>query len=193
MNAGANHVLATAGSAYLVFLHADVTLPGNVGQLESDRPMYDSPMYDRPPFAIWINALELQGRRWGRFDVRLDSSGGSLYSRCMLGIIGQMMNWRSSLTGICTGDQGLLIDRRLFEQVGGFPAIPLMEDIDISNRLKRLAGYPARLRPVLVVSSRRWLQHGVWRTILSMWWFRLRYFLGASPQQLHDAYYGQPR
>jgi rSAM/selenodomain-associated transferase 2 len=183
MNAGATEALSSESVRYLLFLHADVAFApvaggGPAGSVHLCR---------------WVESLGLSGRAWGRFDVQLTTQGTILYERVMLRIIGQMMNWRSRLTGICTGDQGLLIERQLFEEVGGFAAIPLMEDIDISARLKRMAGRPASLQPPLIVSSRRWMQRGIWRTIVSMWWFRLRYFFGTSAEQLHDAYYGRAR
>ena len=101
------------------------------------------------------------------------------------------MNQRSHLTGICTGDQGIFIRRELFRELGGFAAIPLMEDIEFSKRLKQRKLAPYRVRSPLKTSSRRWQEHGIVRTILLMWSLRLRYFLGASPQTLVERYYGK--
>jgi hypothetical protein len=99
------------------------------------------------------------------------------------------MNLRSCLTAICTGDQGMFVHRDLLAAVGGMPGQPLMEDIELSRRLKRVRR-PRCRREVIGTSARRWLRRGVLRTILSMWRFRLRYWLGADPAQLAREYYG---
>jgi GT2 family glycosyltransferase len=93
------------------------------------------------------------------------------------------MNLRSRLTGIATGDQALFIRRDLFDAIGGFPEIPLMEDIAMSRALKR-HGRPACLCATVVTSARRWDRHGAWKTILLMWRLRAAYFLGADPARL---------
>jgi rSAM/selenodomain-associated transferase 2 len=124
------------------------------------------------------------GAVWGRFDVQL--SGQAMIFR----IIETMMNWRSCLTGVATGDQGLFMTRQAFQQVHGFPEIPLMEDIAVSKRLRRL-GKPACLRDSMLVSSRRWERRGIIRTILLMWRLRLQYFLGVAPEKLYKAYYAK--
>lgn len=124
-------------------------------------------------------ALERHG--WGRFDVRL--SGRAM----MLRVVEILMNQRSRWSGIATGDQGLFVRRDWFVEVGGFPDVPLMEDIAISRRLKRL-GRPACLRAKVVTSSRRWEENGIVRTILLMWRLRLAYFLGADPANLIKDY-----
>jgi hypothetical protein len=98
-----------------------------------------------------------------------------------------MMNLRSRLTGIATGDQGIFVNREAFEQVGGFDEIPLMEDIVLSRSLKRLSR-PLCLRQQLVTSSRRWETQGILRTIVLMWWLRLAFALGVSPQRLVRMY-----
>ncbi len=123
---------------------------------------------------------------WGRFDVRL--SGASPVFEA----IAWLMNHRSRLTGICTGDQGIFVSRRLLDAVGGMPEQPLMEDIELSKRLRRLAR-PRRVRERLVASSRRWERNGVVRTTLLMWSTRLRYFFGARPEELHARYYSDER
>ena len=97
------------------------------------------------------------------------------------------MNVRSKLTGIATGDQGIFVTRALFDAVGGFPPQPLMEDIELSRRLKRISP-PLRLRARVTTSSRRWENRGVLRTILLMWRLRLAYFFGASPDDLARRY-----
>jgi rSAM/selenodomain-associated transferase 2 len=122
---------------------------------------------------------------WGRFDVRLSGS------HPLFRIIERMMNWRSRHSGIATGDQGIFIHRKLFEQVGGFPLQPLMEDIEISRRLKRLA-YPVCLHGPLVTSSRRWETKGIIRTILLMWMLRFAYWTGVNPKRLARLYAAIP-
>lgn len=119
---------------------------------------------------------------WGRFDVRLSGKDG------LLRWVERSMNLRSCLTGICTGDQGIFIKRAVFHEIGGYAAIPLMEDIEISARLKRLAR-PVCVKTKLTTSSRKWEQQGIIRTILLMWRLRLAYFFGADPQDLVRRYY----
>ncbi len=119
---------------------------------------------------------------WGSFDVRLSNASP------VFGVIAWLMNQRSFLTGICTGDQGIFVSRRLLDAVGGMPDQPLMEDIELSKRLRRLAK-PKRIRERLIASSRRWEREGVVRTTLLMWSIRLRYFFGARPEELHARYY----
>jgi hypothetical protein len=98
-----------------------------------------------------------------------------------------LMNIRLRLTGIATGDQAVFVDRRAFAAVGGFPDIPLMEDIVLSRRRKRLRR-PLCLSTAVVTSCRRWATHGVLRTIVLMWRLRLAFFLGAKPTQLARRY-----
>ncbi len=105
----------------------------------------------------------------------------------MLRVVGTLMNLRSRCTGIATGDQAIFVSRAAFDRVGGFPVQPLMEDIEISRRLKRL-GRPACLRACVQTSGRRWEQRGVWRTIVLMWQLRWRYWRGESPARLAEAY-----
>lgn len=150
---------AAAGDT-LVFLHADTRLP------------------DDAPEQI-LEALA--ARRWGRFDVTL--TGQSRW----LGVIAALMNARSRLTGIATGDQAMFMTRAAFAAAGGFPEQPLMEDIALSGRLKRI-GRPACLKRRVRVSGRRWERHGVWPTVWLMWQLRLRYRLGASPEKLAREY-----
>ena len=119
---------------------------------------------------------------WGRFDVRLAPSSPTLR------LVAWMMNRRSRLTGICTGDQALFVRRELFNRLGGYAAIPLMEDIELSKRLKRISP-PACIRQPLTTSSRRWQTQGVLRTIVLMWWLRLQYWAGVSPAKLVKKYY----
>ena len=99
-----------------------------------------------------------------------------------------MMNLRSCLTGISTGDQAIFVRRELFEQLGAYPEIKLMEDIELSKKLKAI-GKPACIKQPVITSSRKWEQNGIARTVLLMWRLRLQYFFGASPDKLHAQYY----
>ncbi len=157
MNAGA----AAANGDVLLFLHADTQLPEN-----ADRTVLDG--------------VASSGRSWGRFDVRFDDGD-------FLALVALMMNWRSRLTGIATGDQALFVTRAAFERIGGFPAIALMEDVALSAKLKRI-GRPLALHARVTTSSRRWRKHGTLRTILLMWRLRLEFFLGADPEKLAKIY-----
>lgn len=158
MNVGAH---AATGDV-LWFLHADTMPPPDADET--------------------ILATLAQGNRgWGHFDVRLSGAG------ILLRMVATLMNRRSRLVGIATGDQGIFVRREIFERTGGFPEIPLMEDIALSRMLKRYSR-PACVAQELVTSSRRWEQWGTWRTILLMWRLRLAYFLGADPHQLAGQY-----
>ena len=128
-----------------------------------------------------LAALRRPQPAWGRFDVRLSGT------HPLLRLVEGLMNLRSRWTGIATGDQGIFVRRHLFETVGGFPDIPLMEDIALSRRLKQEAA-PICLRERLVTSSRRWEQRGVARTVLLMWRLRFAYWLGVSPERLAAQY-----
>ena len=153
---------AASGDA-LLFLHADTELPA-----EADR----------------LIERALENHSWGRFDVALSGR------HSLLRVIETMMNARSRLTGICTGDQTLFVARAVFAEVGGFPDIALMEDVQMSRRL-RSHGRPCCLRERVRASSRRWEQNGILSTVLLMWRLRLAYFLGADPEQLARRYYGE--
>lgn len=153
MNAGA----AAAHSDILLFLHADTHLPSDaIGS---------------------VRAVIRAGNVWGRFDVRLDNP------RFVYRVIEWFMNQRSAITGIATGDQAIFVRRDVFEALGGYPAIALMEDIALSVRLRRIKT-PARLRTAVTTSVRRWERNGVTRMVLRMWWLRLCYWLGVSPERL---------
>lgn len=162
MNAGA----AACPADVLLFLHADTILPEHADVL--------------------VRRATLGPFFWGRFDVRIDSP------RPLLRVVSTMMNLRSRWTCIATGDQALFVRHDLFRQVGGFPELPLMEDIAISRALK-VHGPPACLRERVTTSARRWERHGVWRTIFLMWRLRAAYFFGADPRQLAIQYGYRPR
>ncbi len=118
---------------------------------------------------------------WGRLRLRFDSHTLAMRT------IAWFMHWRSRLSGICTGDQSIWVDRGLLERVGGVPRQPLMEDIELSRRLRRHAA-PQVLLDEVCTSARRWQHRGVVRTVLQMWWFRLRYFFGVSAERLAREY-----
>lgn len=159
MNMGAEK----AGGNLLLFLHVDTLLPDDALSI------LQGVMDDH------------RGRLWGRFDMRLDGR-----SR-MFRIIETMMNLRSRLTSVSTGDQVMFVSRQLFESVGGFPEIALMEDIAICKLLRRQR-HPVNLRQTVTSSARRWQSRGIFRTILLMWKLRLYFFLGASPDRLANLY-----
>lgn len=149
-----------ASAPALLFLHADTHLPtGAVEQL--------------------LHALNTHD--WGRFDIQL--AGRSRW----LPVVSRMINQRSRLTGIATGDQGIFVRANTFQAVGGFPEQPLMEDIELTKRLKRISP-PACLAAKVISSGRRWDQHGAWKTIRLMWWLRYRYWRGVSATQLAKEY-----
>lgn len=161
MNAGAAVALGDPAVDTLLFLHADTRLPD-----DADRAI--------------ARACEMP-LAWGRFDVEIEGHTP------LLRVIGLLMNLRSRLTGICTGDQAMFATRALFERIGGFEPLPLMEDIAFSRRARRISK-PHALRARVITSGRRWERHGVMRTVLRMWWLRLAYFFGADPAQLAATY-----
>ncbi|MBK6558255.1 MAG: TIGR04283 family arsenosugar biosynthesis glycosyltransferase [Comamonadaceae bacterium] len=159
MNAGAQ---AASGARVLLFLHADTTLPPDADRL--------------------IEQALAGGRHvWGRFDVRIAGRPR------MLRVVAACMNVRSRWSGIATGDQALFMTRAAFDAIGGFPEQPLMEDIEMSKRLRTLSR-PACLRERVITSGRRWESRGVWATIVLMWRLRWAYWRGASPQVLARRY-----
>ncbi len=160
MNTGA----AAAGGDWLCFVHADTRLqPGALTALRA--------------------AARSAQAQWGRFDVRL--SGRPV----MLRVVEVLMNLRSRLTGIATGDQAIFVDAALFRCVGGYPDQPLMEDVALCARLRRHAR-PLCLPALAMTSSRRWETHGIWRTITLMWRLRWAYWRGVAPAELARRYRG---
>ena len=123
------------------------------------------------------------GCGWGWFDVCLSGAGWPLR------MVEASMNRRAAATGIATGDQGIFVHRRLLDAVGGVQAQPLMEDVELCKRLRRIAK-PRRLQTPIETSSRRWERDGVMRTVWAMWALRLRYFLGEDAGALAERYYG---
>lgn len=163
MNAGA---AGTSGDV-LLFLHADTALPDEADELIAT--ILADPRY-----------------LWGRFDVRIEGR------HPLLPIVAVMMNLRSRLTGICTGDQAIFVRRTVFAGIDGFPDIPLMEDIALSKTLRRRSP-PACLSRRVTTSSRRWQSRGVLRTILLMWRLRFDYWRGVDPHALAIRYGYRPR
>jgi rSAM/selenodomain-associated transferase 2 len=158
MNAGA----AKATGDVLLFLHADTQLPRDADH-------------------VLLNGLERSGRVWGRFNVKIEGRSPLLI------LVGWLMGLRSRLTGIATGDQAIFVRRDAFQTAGGFLEIPLMEDIALCKRLKRISA-PLCLSERVVTSGRRWEKHGVINTIVLMWRLRFAYFFGADPNELAQQY-----
>ena len=145
----------------LMFLHADTQLPIEaISEVQQATTQYS----------------------WGRFDVCLDSC------HPLLKVVGIMINQRSRLVSIATGDQAIFIKKSVFEQLGGYTEQPLMEDVELCKRLKKIAR-PACLYSKVTTSARRWQQHGTWRTIFLMWHLRFDYWRGVSPDVLKQRYY----
>jgi len=161
MNAGARTAEAQSADV-LLFLHADTVLPD-----DADR--------------VILRALANSNRVWGRFDITIDGRSAWLPAVALL------MNLRSRLTGIATGDQAIFVERSTFVALEGFAPIPLMEDIEFCARAKRLSP-PLALRNRVRTSGRRWDKDGVWRTILLMWRLRWAYYFGADPADLAQRY-----
>ena len=159
MNRGAE----LASGEMLLFLHLDSELPE--GAMEFIEQLCGS-----------------IANHWGWFDVRL-SHPGFAYR-----VIARFMNLRARLSRVCTGDQALFLSRPLFKQVGGFPELPLMEDVAMSKRLRQLST-PVVCKQPIIASTRRWEERGMLRTVLLMWKLRLLYFFGVSPERLVTLYY----
>jgi rSAM/selenodomain-associated transferase 2 len=163
MNAGAE----AARGEVLLFLHADTQLPHDADRLV-------------------LEGLARSYHAWGRFDLAIAGRSPSLP------LVAAAINLRSRLTGIATGDQAIFVSRREFNHIGGFPDIPLMEDVALSRALKRVS-QPLCLHAKVTTSGRRWENHGILRTIVLMWRLRLAFFLGAEPAALARRYGYVPR
>lgn len=159
MNAGA----AVAQGPLLVFLHADTTLPTGFNEK--------------------MQTFLQSEHKWGRFDVALDHPAWHYK------VISWFINTRSALTGVCTGDQTLFMRAEFCHDLNGFTEFPLMEDIELSLRARRVQ-WPYRVRTPVMTSARKWVEQGLVRTVLLMWWLRLAFRLGVSPDRLHRWYYG---
>lgn len=159
MNEGAD----VAKNDILLFLHADTGLPDLADNLI-------------------LQTLASEQGLWGRFNIKFSSE------KTMFKVIAGAMNLRSTISGIATGDQAMFVKKRIFEDVGFFDRIPLMEDVALSKKLLKL-GRPCCLKETVKTSSRRWEKNGIWQTIFLMWRLRLAYFFGAKPENLADQYY----
>ena len=157
MNLGSSH----ASGRILWFLHADTSVPVDAARIISESVTDSHP--------------------WGRFDVQFRSSAA------LMRLVARMMNLRSALTGICTGDQAIFVDHSVFVQVGGYPQIAIMEDVALSRKLKS-RGSMVRIRTRVETSARRWESYGHMRTITLMWVMRLLYWAGVSPTRLARLY-----
>lgn len=160
MNYGAKN----ANGHCLLFLHADTMMPSQAYQ-------------------AFLQVSKRSKNHWGFFLVTLNNS-----SR-VFRVIETLMNWRSRITAVATGDQCIFVSRSLFENLDGYQDILLMEDVEITKRLRTIS------KPIIVservsTSTRRWEHNGVLSTVLKMWRLRLAYFFGASPEKLHRQYYG---
>jgi rSAM/selenodomain-associated transferase 2 len=144
----------------LWFLHADTLLPDNAT--------------DYIEQALNKNA-------WGRFDIKL--SGSHISFR----MIEKMINIRSRFSSIATGDQGIFVRRQLFDLVRGYADLPLMEDVNLSKRLKQISK-PVCLKNPLITSSRRWEEKGILSTIFLMWRLRFLYWIGVNATILARQY-----
>ncbi|WLQ15002.1 TIGR04283 family arsenosugar biosynthesis glycosyltransferase [Hahella aquimaris] len=161
MNNGAE----SASGEVLLFLHADTQLPQDA--------------------VAQLTAFVASNADWGRFDVRLSGR------RFMFRVVETLINLRSRITSVATGDQAIFIRKAAFQRLGGYARIPLMEDVEICKRLRRQSK-PYCIRARVITSSRRWEVHGVWKTIFLMWRLRFEYWLGVAPDKLFRRYYGRP-
>jgi rSAM/selenodomain-associated transferase 2 len=157
-----NHGAAVARGEVLLFLHADTRLPPN-------------------GVSLVLDGLHKANKCWGRFNVTIEGRSP------LLKLVAVMMNIRSRITGIATGDQALFVRRDDFMEIGGFPPQPLMEDIEISKRLKKCSA-PLCLKEKVRTSGRRWEKNGVLRTTALMWRLRFRYWRGTAADILHKKY-----
>ena len=120
---------------------------------------------------------------WGAFQQQIDSRR-KVY---------RLIEWGNDLRvrwrRVPFGDQGMFVRRSLFEELGGFAEIALMEDVEISHRLRKIEA-PMLLQGPLQVSARRWEKKGVVRQTLTNWMIQLSYSRGVSVEQLAQRYYG---
>ncbi|VAW93181.1 Glycosyl transferase, family 2 [hydrothermal vent metagenome] len=160
MNFGAKH----ANNTILLFLHSDTYLPNSAD-------------------TIIINALT-KNKIWGRFNVELSNN------RFIFRTIAWLMNLRSKITKLATGDQAIFINKKIFNNIKGYPDIPLMEDIALCKNLRKKYSCVC-LSNKIITSSRRWEKNGIYHTIILMWRIRALYYFGVSPKRLAELYYGK--
>ena len=159
MNAGAAHI----DMDILLFLHIDTRIDSS--HIEDVR-----------------RAMASADCVGGRFDLRLEGR-----QRRALAVVAMAINLRSRISRISTGDQAIFVRRSTFTAMGGFADVPLMEDVEFCRRQKGY-GRIACLRHKVTASGRRWERHGLWRTVVLMWWLRLRFCLGTDPAVLARLY-----
>lgn len=155
-----NTASRSAHGQFLVFLHADSRLPENFFEIFDTRS------------------------RWGFFRLRLDGPAAAYR------VIESAINLRTRLSRVAGGDQGLYFNRDFFLSLGGYPEIPLMEDIAICKMARRKAK-PVVIDTVITSSTRRWQDNGIISTVLLMWTLRFAFWLGVDPGRLHRIYYPQ--
>src|SRR5271170_6218539 len=158
MNTGARH----ATGDILLFLHADTfLLPGALDEIQ--------------------RRIIGDGAVGGAFDLHIDSR------RRLCKVVARVASRRSRWLGLPHGNQGIFVWRQVFEALGGFPEIPIMEDLSFARRLRR-AGRLTFIRSGLVTSGRRWNANGVVRTTLVKWWVTLLFLLRVPPRQIRHIY-----
>lgn len=177
MNAGAG----AARGEVIWFVHADAIISADLVSALTQLRFLQETVAEESPHKYRVSLGRADGF-WGRCDVRLDQPAP------IFRVIETMMNWRSRVTAIATGDQGIFVSRQLFLRMNGYADIPLMEDVELCARLRNEMP-PLCLRTRIGASSRRWIQHGTSKTIVLMWWLRLLYFFGVSPSRLYRYYY----
>ena len=158
MNLGARH----ATGDILLFLHADTfLLPGALEELQ--------------------RRIIGDGAVGGAFDLSIDSP------RRFCKLIAKVSSRRSRALKLPYGDQGIFVWRQVFEVLGGFPRIPIMEDVAFGRRLRR-AGRVTFIRSGLVTSGRRWTANGVVKTTLVNWWVTILFSLRVPPRHVRRIY-----
>lgn len=157
MNLGA----ARAHGSYLLFLHGDTRLPENFA-------------------ALW-EFTQAQGAIWGFFPVRLSGAHWSFR------LLERAISWRSRLTRVATGEQGIFVHRNAWRLLGGYRPLALMEDVDLSRRLRELA-LPSVMTCAVETSSRRWQEQGIVRTLLMSLCLRTGFWLGVDARHLTRFY-----
>ncbi|HYW20663.1 MAG TPA: TIGR04283 family arsenosugar biosynthesis glycosyltransferase [Nodularia sp. (in: cyanobacteria)] len=158
MNAGA---MAATGDI-LLFLHADTRLPSGFDDMI--RTALQQPKTIAGAFALEINASDWT-LRW----------------------VEKGVNWRSHFWQMPYGDQAIFLTTEIFQKIGSFPDLPIMEDFELMRRLKRTGKISIIPVPV-ITSARRWLQKGVFHTTLLNQIVITAYFLGVSPQRIRRWY-----
>lgn len=158
MNAGASE----ASGDVLLFLHADTLLPEN---------------WEEKVLSVMSDERVVGGA----FSLSIDSA------KISHKIIAAAANIRSRVTGIHYGDQGIFVRRSVFEGIGGFRDIPIMEDVDLMRRLKKV-GRLVMLKDKVATSARRWDKEGAFYTTIRNWLLITLYYIGVAPRRLYSLY-----